>query len=83
MASTAERKTQKVVHNYTDHAHLLENDCAGESKPANASDRHFPVKLHYMLSELEQDGLDHIVSWQPHGRCFVVHKQEGKSVRVA
>ena len=36
----------------------------------------FPVKLHYMLSEIEADGLAHIVSWQPHGRCILVHKQE-------
>jgi hypothetical protein len=28
-----------------------------------------------MLNELKSDGLDHIISWQPHGRCFVVHKQ--------
>ena len=38
------------------------------------SDSNFPVKLHYMLSELEVDGMSHIVSWQPHGRCFLVHK---------
>jgi hypothetical protein len=36
----------------------------------------FPVKLHYMLSEIERDGLNHIVSWQPHGRCFVVHRKK-------
>jgi len=30
---------------------------------------------HYMLSELEDDNQDHIVSWAPHGRCFVVHDQ--------
>jgi hypothetical protein len=29
-----------------------------------------------MLGDLEADGLSHIVSWQPHGRCFVVHKQK-------
>jgi hypothetical protein len=39
-------------------------------------DQNFPVRLHYMLSEMEKDGLQHIVSWQPHGRCFVVHDQE-------
>jgi HSF-type DNA-binding len=36
----------------------------------------FPAKLHYMLKEIERDGLDHIVSWLPHGRCFMVHKQK-------
>ena len=71
----AERKVEKVEHNYLDHAHIVEENLSGASKPANASDRHFPVKMHYMLAELEQDGLDHIVSWQPHGRAFVVHNQ--------
>jgi hypothetical protein len=33
----------------------------------------FPVKLHYMLSEMEKDGLENIISWQPHGRCFIIH----------
>jgi hypothetical protein len=27
-----------------------------------------------MLSSVERDGNSHIVSWQMHGRCFVVHK---------
>ena len=27
-----------------------------------------------MLSSIEKDGNSHIVSLQPHGRCFVVHK---------
>lgn len=34
----------------------------------------FPEKLHVMLSSVEHDGNSHIVSWQAHGRCFVVHK---------
>jgi hypothetical protein len=34
----------------------------------------FPLKLHYMLNETEKEGLGHIVSWMPHGRCFGVHK---------
>jgi len=34
----------------------------------------FPVKLHDMLNKIEEDGLAGVVSWQPHGRCFVVHK---------
>jgi hypothetical protein len=34
----------------------------------------FPVKLCNMLKGVEQEGLEHIVSWQPHGRCFMVHQ---------
>lgn len=33
----------------------------------------FPWKLHDMLETIEEDGYANIVSWQPHGRCFVVH----------
>lgn len=34
----------------------------------------FPWKLHDMLENVDEDGYAHIVSWQPHGRCFAIHK---------
>jgi HSF-type DNA-binding len=34
---------------------------SGSSKLTNAGERHFPVKLHFMLQEIEQDGLADIV----------------------
>jgi len=64
-----------VQHNYHDHA--------GDAKPASYKDSDsqrggvstpFPLKLHEMLNSVEADACSHIVSWQPHGRCFVVHK---------
>lgn len=33
----------------------------------------FPTKLYEMLVGVAKEGLQHIVSWQPHGRCFVIH----------
>jgi hypothetical protein len=36
----------------------------------------FPLKLHDVLKNIEEDGLADIISWQPHGRCFVVHKPD-------
>lgn len=36
----------------------------------------FAVKLYHMLSEAEATGKTHIVSWQPHGRCFLVHDRK-------
>lgn len=36
----------------------------------------FPYRLYEMLQLVERDGLDHIISWQPHGRCFAVHNPE-------
>jgi hypothetical protein len=38
--------------------------------------KNFPVQLFIMLREVEADGLSHIVSWQPHGRAFLVHDKE-------
>jgi len=35
----------------------------------------FPEKLHDMLCTVVQEGLEDIVSWQPHGRCFLVRKK--------
>ena len=42
----------------------------------SSSNRTFPVKFHDMLIELEKEGLVHIASWQPHGRCFLIHNRK-------
>lgn len=34
----------------------------------------FPLKLHAFLDPIEVGGLASVISWQPHGRAFVVHK---------
>lgn len=34
----------------------------------------FPLKLHLMLETIGDHGLEHVVSWLPHGRAFKVHK---------
>ena len=67
---------RKVQHHYVDHANDAENSSNSMSATiSHSSDRTFPVTLHFLLNELQSDGLDHIISWQPHGRCFVVHNQ--------
>mmetsp|Transcript_20123 Transcript_20123/g.38154 ORF Transcript_20123/g.38154 Transcript_20123/m.38154 type:complete len:446 (+) Transcript_20123:112-1449(+) len=33
----------------------------------------FPSVLHAMLERSDHEGFDDIVSWQPHGRAFIVH----------
>ena len=68
----ASTSMSKVQHGYRDHALVTEDP----KLSCHQSKNKFPVKLHLMLSELNKDGLSHIVSWQPHGRCFLVHKQE-------
>jgi hypothetical protein len=73
-----------VEHNY--HDHLLDpivEDTTDEATGAQKRRAHrggvavpFPEKLHYMLSQVDGEGVSHIVSWQPHGRCFIVHKPQ-------
>jgi hypothetical protein len=61
---------------YQDYAHVTEHEMKASASSSSKKDSKFPEKLHYVLSEMEKDGLQHIASWQPHGRCFVVHDQE-------
>lgn len=73
----------RVQHVYRDHANVTEDELEGIAEMREAknsggprSDRTFPIRLHYLLSELERDGLDHIIGWQLHGRCFVIRKPQ-------
>jgi hypothetical protein len=87
-APKTEQRDEKVVHDYHDYASEVEKpeENLGDlhhqhmeehsQSSMNRSEQNFPVKLHYMLNELEKDGMGDIVSWQPHGRCFLVHKQQ-------
>ena len=34
----------------------------------------FPLRLHQLLEDIQQDGHASIISWLPHGRAFIVHK---------
>jgi hypothetical protein len=73
---------------YHDYAFIAEKDIntlvrRGEGRPSSGSgsglkqkrDNSFPEKLHYVLTEMEKSGQQHIASWQSHGRCFIVHDQ--------
>lgn len=74
-------KTQQkhcVQHNYHDHA-FDSGDALEADKPMVSKGGvtvPFPLKLHDMLEhiELNEPELADVVSWQPHGRCFLVHK---------
>ena len=50
--------------------HQDEDDSRKRRGPRGGVAQPFPEKLHLMLSSVDRDD---IVSWQPHGRCFVVH----------
>ena len=78
----AESPTTKVLVEKEYHDHAYERDLGtsdGAEQPKKKASRGgvshpFPEKLHTMLDEVEEQGLDHIVSWHPHGRSFAVHK---------
>jgi len=62
-----------VMHNYHDHNDEID-DGAPEPVARGGVTTPFPIKLHDMLDQIERDGYGDVISWQPHGRCFVVHK---------
>lgn len=68
-----------VQHHYHDHAQeqaTSEEKVILDSAQQNPLVASFPMKLFMMLEQVEADGNAHIVSWQVHGRCFVVHEPE-------
>jgi HSF-type DNA-binding len=72
--TTKDHERHFVVHNYHDHAQDVNTDPKeSKNKPRGGVLVSFPLKLHSLLDKIEADGLDHVISWQPHGRCFVVH----------
>lgn len=68
-------KNRVVHHDYHDHSHEREE---GTTNPVarGGVTTPFPIHLHDMLETIEREGYGHVVSWQPHGRCFVIHKQK-------
>lgn len=61
-----------VEHHYHDHA--TENESIDERPARGGVTTPFPIRLHKMLDKMEADGHADVISWQPHGRCFVVRK---------
>jgi len=69
-----------VQHTYRDHSHEVplpeELDLVGPKAPVRTPNAAFPLKLHEILTQIENDGHDHIVGWLPHGRSFKIYKQK-------
>ena len=64
-----------VVHNYHDYAWVPdESDCDDDSPRRGGVAISFPARLHTVLDRVEREGWGHVISWQPHGRCFLIHK---------
>jgi hypothetical protein len=65
-----------VQHDYHDHANDRDEEVESEEEHHHRRGGvavAFPLKLHAVLDQVEVDGLSHVISWQPHGRCFVIH----------
>mmetsp|Transcript_26552 Transcript_26552/g.72965 ORF Transcript_26552/g.72965 Transcript_26552/m.72965 type:complete len:409 (+) Transcript_26552:319-1545(+) len=66
-----------VQHNYHDYAEETEANYRHRSQKSRGGVAvPFPLKLHDMLEKAMNEGYGDIVSWQPHGRSFVVHKPQ-------
>ena len=63
------RVGNKVTYDYHDYAGAPAGSRTKNSGLASNVEQMFPSKLHYMLDDMEKDGLSHIISWAPHGRC--------------
>jgi hypothetical protein len=75
-----------VQHNYHDHmmdplqVHTDSSamdglDKVGPRGPRGGVTVAFPEKLHKMLAITDAADFSGVVSWQPHGRCFLIHRK--------
>jgi hypothetical protein len=70
---TAKNKERHFVqHNYHDLATEPDTTIGSDHESHGLSDDAFPMRLHRMLDEVENEGYAHIISWQPHGRAFII-----------
>lgn len=76
------RERHVIQHNYHDHAndHLDFDEFTSDAFKLESPKKKggvaipFPLKLHELLEKVDEEDLQHIVSWQPHGRAFVVRE---------
>jgi len=87
MSASTSKTSYHVVHrNYQDHAHDvptsslpfvggMEAITAHCMKTVCGSGAPFPIRLHELLDRVEVEGFANVISWQLHGRCFVIRDQ--------
>jgi len=63
----------EVVHDYHDHSYVVPTPNTTR-KSKGGVPIPFPKKLYRLLEEVGEKELSDVVSWQPHGRAFLVHK---------
>lgn len=68
-------------HNYHDYGRVTENQLDRE-RPRDPENRKlsrggvhnpFPTVLHKMMTDSDRQNFSHLISWQPHGRAFLIH----------
>ena len=86
--SSSKHQKHYVEHNYHDHSqdipfHLLffnqttdSKDLCTDTTIISEYPKTFPMKLQELLDNAEAEGHEHIISWQPHGRAFLLHKKK-------
>ena len=81
--SSAHSSSSHSFSSSANQSHLPDRDF--NYTPADASERAvakggvacpFPWRLHEMLKVASEEGLEHIVSWAPHGKAFTVYKPQ-------
>jgi len=84
-SSSTKQQKHYVEHNYHDHSqdipfHLLlfndKTDYQDLCTETTINPKTFPMKLQELLDSAEAEGHEHIISWQPHGRAFLLHKKK-------
>jgi hypothetical protein len=68
--------TQGLLHEDSTERHLNNTDPTPSPHDEEKRKKDFPWKLHVMLEEAENANKNHIVSWNPDGKSFKVHKPD-------
>jgi hypothetical protein len=74
-----EKKKRQNQSTTSTNMHQPDEDCAPEqqidSNSVGAIEQdHFPLKLHKLLEQLEKEGKNHIIGWNPDGKSFAVFR---------
>jgi len=77
VSSSSLTKEERLVvqHDYHDHAKdPIPLEHIGKALEDYKNYNAFPLKLYEMLDLVHRDGYDEMISWQAHGRCFVIRR---------
>jgi HSF-type DNA-binding len=68
-----DNKSEYIQHHYRDRSAEIDDGTSNANIRGGVLLR-FPVILHAVLDAVERDGFSEVFSWQPHGRCFIIHR---------